>query len=117
MDYNQLAKDIIAELKTNARRTDAEIATRLGISRQAYVRRRDNNDLTTEDITVLSAWLVTAFGGGFYLDKHLLATSIPIRRGSYMDCGKTKTECYQKGRCIGHQLPDNPFPANSGAVI
>ena len=70
MDYNQLAKDIIAELKTQARRTDTEIAERLGISRQAYLRRRDNNALTTEDITSLSAWLVAAFGGGFYIDKY-----------------------------------------------
>ena len=67
MNYNQIAQDIIAELKTLARRTDAEIAERLGISRQAYMRRRDNNKLTTEDITILSAWLVTAYGGGFYL--------------------------------------------------
>lgn len=70
MDYNALAQDIIAELKTHARRTDAEIAQRLGISRQAYLRRKKLNKLTTENITVLSAWLVTAFGGGFYLNKY-----------------------------------------------
>jgi hypothetical protein len=70
MDYNQITTDIIAELKQHARRTDAEIAGRLGISRQAYINRRDNNALTTENITVLSAWLVTAFGGGFYINKY-----------------------------------------------
>lgn len=70
MDYNQIARDIILELKVHARRTDAEIAQSLGISRQAYIRRRNTNSLTTENITVLSAWLVTAFGGGFYLNKH-----------------------------------------------
>lgn len=69
MDYNQIAEDIITELKIHARRSDREIAERLGISRQAYLRRRDNNALTTEDITVLSAWLITGFGGGFYIDK------------------------------------------------
>jgi hypothetical protein len=72
MNYNQLAQDIIAELKSLGRRTDAEIAVRLGISRQAYVRRRNNNALTTDDITILSAWLVTWFGGGFYLNKYWL---------------------------------------------
>lgn len=70
MDYNQLAADIISELKTLARRSDAEIAKRLGISRQAYVHRRDTNSLTTENITVLSAWLITGFGGGFYINKY-----------------------------------------------
>lgn len=69
MDYNAIATDIIAELKHHARRTDGEIAIRLGISRQAYIRRRNTNALTTENITVLSAWLVTAFGGGFYINK------------------------------------------------
>lgn len=73
MDYNALAQEIIAELKDDhARRTDADIAHRLGISRQAYVRRRDHNALTTDDITVLSAWLITEFGGGWYLDKYLM---------------------------------------------
>ena len=72
MDYNKIATDIVLELKGHARRTDKEIAERLGISRQAYIRRRDSNRLTTEDITSLSAWLVTAFGGGFYLDKYWL---------------------------------------------
>ena len=70
MDYNAIAADILQELKAHARRTDAEIAERLGISRQAFARRRDTNSLTTEDITTLSAWLVTAFGGGFYIDKY-----------------------------------------------
>ena len=70
MDYNAIAADILQELKVYARRTDAEIAERLGISRQAFARRRDANSLTTEDITILSAWLVTAFGGGFYIDKY-----------------------------------------------
>lgn len=69
MDYNRIAHDIVTELKTHARRTDTEIAERLGISRQAYLRRRDNNALTTDDITGLSAWLVTGFGGGYYIDK------------------------------------------------
>jgi len=69
VDYNKIATDIVSELKGHARRTDKEIAERLGISRQAYIRRRDSNRLTTEDITSLSAWLVTRFGGGFYLDK------------------------------------------------
>lgn len=68
MDYNQLAQDIISELKGHSR-SDAEISGRLGISRQAYIRRRDTNSLTTENITVLSAWLVTRFGGGFYLNE------------------------------------------------
>lgn len=75
MDYNQIAQYIVTELKTHARRTDAEIAERLGISRQAYLRRRDNNALTTEDITSLSAWLVTGFGGGHYIDKIFAAKS------------------------------------------
>lgn len=69
MDYNRIASDIIGELKTHARRTDAEIAERIGISRQAYLRRKKCNALTTEDITVLSAWLVTAFGGGKYINN------------------------------------------------
>jgi hypothetical protein len=73
MDYNAIAADIIAELKDDrCRRTDGDIAKRLDISRQAYLRRRDNNALTTEDITVLSAWLVTSFGGGFYLNKYFV---------------------------------------------
>ncbi len=72
MDYNAIAADIIAELKGHARRSDAEIAERLGISRQAYLRRRNSNSLTTDDITSLSSWLVTAFGGGFYFDKYWL---------------------------------------------
>jgi transcriptional regulator with XRE-family HTH domain len=70
MDYNAIASDIIHELKNHARRSDSEIASRLGISRQAYVNRRNKNSLTTEDITILSAWLVTSFGGGFYIDKY-----------------------------------------------
>jgi len=70
MDYNRISEDIISELKNHAKRSDAEIARRLGISRQAYANRRNKNTLTTEDITVLSAWLVTLFGGGFYLDKY-----------------------------------------------
>jgi predicted ArsR family transcriptional regulator len=69
MDFNRIAAELVAELKTRARRTDAEIAERLGISRQAYVRRRDTNNLTTENLTVLSAWLVTEFGGGFYMNN------------------------------------------------
>lgn len=76
MDYNQLAKDIIAELKNckvecgRGSHSDAQIAEILGISRQAYLRRRDDNALTTEDITRLSAHLITAHGGGFYLNKY-----------------------------------------------
>lgn len=72
MDYNAIADDIIQELKQHARRSDTEIATRLGLSRTAYLHRRDNHALTTEDITVLSAWLVTSFGGGFYVDKYFI---------------------------------------------
>lgn len=75
MDYNQIAQDIVAELKSVGRRTDAEIAERLGISRQAYIRRRNTDSLTTENITVLSAWLITAFGGGFYLNKYFSSRS------------------------------------------
>lgn len=71
MNFNDIAKDIIEELKTLYRRTDTEIAERLGISRQAYLRRRDNNKLTTEDISSLSAWLITNFGGGYYLNKYI----------------------------------------------
>ena len=73
MDYNKIADEIIAELKQHAKRTDNEIAQRLGISRQAYLRRKDNNALTTENITVLSAWLITSFGGGYYLRKYMEA--------------------------------------------
>lgn len=69
MDYNKIAQDIISELKNNHHVTDIQIAQRLGISRQAYTRRRDSDALTTDDITSLSAWLITAFGGGFYIDK------------------------------------------------
>jgi len=71
MNFNDIAKDIVEELKTLYRRTDTEIAERLGISRQAYLRRRDKNTLTTEDITILSAWLITSFGGGYYLNKYI----------------------------------------------
>lgn len=71
MDYVRISQDIIDELKTRARRTDAEIAERLGISRQSYARRRDTDSLTVRDITILSTWLVTSFGGGFYADKFL----------------------------------------------
>lgn len=74
MDYTKIAKAIISELKTHARRTDLEIAERLGISRQAYSRRRDTDTLTVKDITILSAWLVTAFGGGFYIDSLQIET-------------------------------------------
>lgn len=70
MDYNEIADSIILELKTHAKRSDGEIAQRLGISRQAYLRRKKEHALTTENITVLSAWLVTGFGGGFYLNKY-----------------------------------------------
>lgn len=76
MDYNQIAKDIIAELKSSkvacssGGHSDVEIARILGISRQAYLRRRNSDSLTTNDITTLSAHLVTAHGGGFYLNKH-----------------------------------------------
>ncbi len=69
MDYNRIASDIIDELKVHARRTDGEIAERLGISRQAYIRRKGTNSLTTDDITSLSSWLVTSFGGGFYINN------------------------------------------------
>lgn len=69
MDYNKIAQEIISELKSSHYVTDIQIAQRLGISRQAYARRRESNTLTTDDITSLSAWLVTAFGGGFYIDK------------------------------------------------
>lgn len=68
MDYNYIAKLIVGELKGMYFCNDYQIATRLGISRQAYARRRDTNSLTTEDITILSAWLVTAFGGGEYIN-------------------------------------------------
>jgi len=71
MDFNKIATDIVGELKSNFHRTDTEIAERLGISRQAYLRRRDNNALTSEDLTVLSAWLIAGNGGGFYLNKIL----------------------------------------------
>ena len=76
MDYNYIARQIISELKRLGRRTDSEIAERLGISRQAYLRRRDTNALTTEDITRLSAWLVTGYGGGYYLGD--LSTNKPL---------------------------------------
>lgn len=63
MDFNQFARDLIAEYK-KYRVTDTQIAGILGLSRQGYLKRRDTNDLTTEDLTRLSAKIVTYFGGG-----------------------------------------------------
>lgn len=70
MDFDKIADEIILELKTYARRTDKEIAERIGLSRQAYIRRRDNRALTTDNLTSLASWSVTGFGGGWWLDKY-----------------------------------------------
>ena len=63
MDFNQLAKDIIQEYK-RFKVTDTEIADILGTTRQTYTVKLKENRLTTEDLTILSAKIVTYFGGG-----------------------------------------------------
>lgn len=70
MDFNKIAEEVILELKTHAKRTDKEIAERIGISRQAYIRRRDTNSLTTENLTSLAIWSIVGFGGGWWIDKY-----------------------------------------------
>lgn len=106
MDFNAVARDIVAELKTYARRTDGEIAKRLGISRQAYIRRRGTNTLTTENITVLSAWLVTEFGGGFYINNLLPAQP---KEQQPETCTGAHCKCMDKG-CLNFHHGDHICP-------
>lgn len=63
MDFNQLAKDIIQEYK-KYKVTDSELGEILGVTRQTVTQKIANNSLTTEDLTRLSAKIVTYFGGG-----------------------------------------------------
>lgn len=73
MDFNQLAKDLMSEYK-RLKVTDIELANYLCMSRQAFSLKVKQNRLTTEDLTRLSAHIVTYFGGGTtllnFVDKY-----------------------------------------------
>lgn len=67
MDFNKLAIELIREIKSLGI-TDNYIAHHLGISRQAFARRRDTDNFTTSDLTTLAAMSITLVGGSVLVD-------------------------------------------------